>query len=83
VIDTKSVQRLKQTSPLTDLSLPQRKKEIKGAFSLSQILPYKSILLVDDVMTSCTSLNELAKTILKQSPEVKRCDVLTLARAEL
>jgi len=83
VIDTKSVQRLKQTAPLTDLSLPQRKKEIKGAFSLSQPLPYKSILLVDDVMTSCTSLNELAKTILKQSPEVKRCDVLTLARAEL
>jgi|GEM_PF-281723 len=82
-IDTKSVQRIKQTAPLTDLSLAQRRKEIKGAFSLAEPLTHKKILLVDDVMTSGSSLNELAKTILKQSPAVVCCDVLTLSRAQL
>lgn len=83
VIDTKSVQRIKPTAPLTDLSLSERKKEIKGAFRLLTPLHFQSILLVDDVMTSGSSLDELAKTILKKSPTVVRCDVLTLARAEL
>jgi len=81
VIDTKSIQRLKSTAPLTDLSLAQRKKEIKGAFSLVHPMNYKNILLVDDVMTTGSSLNELAKTILKNT-DLERCDVLTLARAE-
>jgi len=81
IIDTMSVERVKPTAPLTGLSLVQRKKEIKGAFNLSQPLPYKNILLVDDVMTTGSSLNELAKTILKNTG-VERCDVLTLARAE-
>jgi len=83
LIDSKSVQRVKQTAPLTDLSLAQRKKEIKGAFSLLVPLTHKRILLVDDVMTSGSSLNELARTILKQSPAVICCDVLTLSRAQL
>ena len=82
-IDTTSIQHIKQTAPLTDLSLVQRKKEIKGAFSLVQAITYKNILLVDDVMTSGASLNELALTILKFSPEIQVCDVLTLARAQL
>ena len=82
-IDTTSIQRIKQTAPLTDLSLVQRKKEIKGAFSLVKAITYKNILLVDDVMTSGASLNELALTILKSSPEIQVCDVLTLARAQL
>ena len=81
VIDTNSIQRLKATAPLTDLSLSERKKEIKGAFTLMQSLPYTRVLLVDDVMTTGSSLNELAKTIIKNT-SVERCDVLTLARAE-
>lgn len=82
-LDTTSVQRVKQTASLTDLSLAQRKKEIKGAFALAAPLTHKRILLVDDVMTSGSSLNELAKIILKQSPSVACCDVLTLSRAQL
>lgn len=82
-LDTMSVQRVKHTTPLTDLSLAQRKKEIKGAFALAAPLSHKRILLVDDVMTSGSSLNELAKIILKHSPAVACCDVLTLSRAQL
>jgi predicted amidophosphoribosyltransferase len=40
---------------------------------------YSNVLLVDDIMTTGSSLNELAKTVLKAG--VESCDVLTLARA--
>jgi predicted amidophosphoribosyltransferase len=40
--------------------------------------PYKKVLLVDDVMTTGSSLHELAKTITKVG--VESCDVLVLAR---
>ncbi|CAC9971907.1 Competence protein F homolog, phosphoribosyltransferase domain; protein YhgH required for utilization of DNA as sole source of carbon and energy [uncultured Gammaproteobacteria bacterium] len=77
-IDTHSVHRIKATQPLTTLNPEQRQKEIKGAFHANPI-SYQRVLLVDDVMTTGTSLNELAKTILKAG--VKNCDVLTLSRA--
>ncbi len=77
IIDTKNVRRIKATKPLSSLNLVQRKKEIKGAFS-AQAMPYKKVLLVDDVMTTGSSLNELAKTITKVG--VESCDVLILAR---
>ena len=80
MIDSHSVKRIKATQPLSLLSAEQRKKEIKGAFEVAS-MPYKKVLLVDDVMTTGSSLNELAKTILAQS-NVKICDVMTLARAE-
>ena len=58
--------------------LKERQSEIKNAFS-AKPLSYKRVLLVDDVMTTGSSLNELAKTLLKAG--VGSCDVLTLARA--
>lgn len=80
IIDTHSCIRQKATQSLTSLTLEQRKKEIKGAFKVKSPLPYQRVLLIDDVMTTGSSLNELAKTILKSSPKVQGCDVLTLAR---
>ena len=80
IIDTDSVKRIKSTQPLSLLNAEQRKKEIKGAFQVTP-MPYKRVLLVDDVMTTGSSLNELATTILRQT-NVESCDVLTLARAE-
>ncbi len=79
-IDTQSVTRTKATQALSLLKLEQRQQEIKGAFSV-KTLPYQSVLLVDDVMTTGSSMNELAKTILKNT-QVEHCDVMTLARAE-
>ncbi len=79
IIDTHSVDRIKATQPLSALNPEQRKQEIKGAFK-AQPMNYKSVLLVDDVMTTGSSLNELAKIVIKAG--VKSCDVMTLARAE-
>ena len=78
-IDSRCVKRNKPTRALSLLSAHQRHSEIKGAFS-AQPVTYQNVLLVDDVMTTGASLNELAKT-LKQQGGVKRCDVLVVARA--
>jgi ComF family protein len=78
LIDQTSVQRTKATRALSSLKLDERKLEIKGAFS-AQPIEYKRVLLVDDVMTTGSSMDELAKTVLKAG--VKSCDILILARA--
>ncbi|SMM97691.1 Competence protein F homolog, phosphoribosyltransferase domain; protein YhgH required for utilization of DNA as sole source of carbon and energy [uncultured Candidatus Thioglobus sp.] len=79
IIDTGSVQRIKATQPLSNLKPEQRTLEIKGAFQ-TKPLSYERVLLVDDIMTTGASLNELAKTLAKAG--VRSCDVLTLARAK-
>lgn len=79
IIDVKHCQRIKATQSLSTLKLEQRQREIKGAFAVSA-MPYQRILLVDDVMTTGASMNELAKTIIK-SAKVECCDVMSLARA--
>lgn len=78
IIDTHSVKRIKKTQYLAQLNSVQRKAEIDDAFSVT-FMPYKKILLADDVMTTGTSLNELARTILRNT-NVTHCEVLTLAR---
>ncbi|SMN11211.1 Competence protein F homolog, phosphoribosyltransferase domain; protein YhgH required for utilization of DNA as sole source of carbon and energy [uncultured Candidatus Thioglobus sp.] len=79
-IDTSSVQRIKATQPLSNLKPEQRALEVRGAFQ-TKSLSYKRVLLVDDIMTTGASLNELAKTLAKAG--VRSCDVLTLARAKI
>ncbi|MSP86268.1 MAG: ComF family protein [Methylotenera sp.] len=68
-----SVTRQKLTPPLASLSLKDRIKSIKGVFMVTtNLLPQiknKRIAIVDDVMTTGASLNELAKT-LKQADAI-------------
>jgi ComF family protein len=78
IIDNKSVVRIKNTKPFSSLSLKDRKNEIKNAFNADSI-KYQRVLLFDDVMTTGSSLNELAKTVIKSG--AKSCDVFTLSRA--
>lgn len=78
VVDTRSIKRVKVTQSLTNLKAEQRQQEVKGAFHAESI-SYQRVLLVDDVMTTGASLNELAKTVIKAGVEI--CDVLILSRA--
>lgn len=78
-IDAHSVQRIKATMPLSLLKPEQRRAEIKDAFA-ANTMKYQKALLVDDVMTTGASLNELAKTVLKAG--VQSVDVLILARVD-
>jgi ComF family protein len=75
-LDFKSVQRQTLTPPQASLPLKQRVKNIKGAFAVNTNLTGKRIAIVDDVMTTGASLNELAKTLKKSGASHVECWVI-------
>lgn len=61
-----SCSRIKHTPPQTGLPWKDRQKNIRKAFSCKMNLSGKHVALVDDVMTTGATLNELAKVLRKQ-----------------
>lgn len=55
--------RTRATPPQAGLALPARRKNMRGAFACAADLSGKRIALLDDVMTTGASLNELARCI--------------------
>lgn len=55
--------RVRATEPQAGLPMAKRSKNIRGAFACTQDMTGKRIALLDDVMTSGASLNELAKAL--------------------
>lgn len=60
---TAHCQRIKNTPPQASLPLKQRVRNIKNAFICDDYFAGKHVAMVDDVMTTGASLNELAKTL--------------------
>jgi ComF family protein len=77
-LDTKSCKRIKATSTQSTLNKKVRKKNMRGAFKIVQPLNCKHLVLIDDVVTTGTTVNELAKTI--KANGVQRVDVWAIAR---
>jgi ComF family protein len=75
-LDYKSAVRQKLTPPQASLPLKQRVKNIKGAFAVRANLTGKRIAIVDDVMTTGASLNELAKSLKKAGASHVECWVI-------
>jgi ComF family protein len=75
-LDCNSAIRQKLTPPQASLPLKQRVKNIKGAFQINADLAGKRIAIVDDVMTTGASLNELAKTLKKAGAAHVECWVI-------
>ena len=79
-LDYSSVERQTLTPPQASLPLKERVKNIKGAFKVNvdqlDIIKGKSIAIVDDVMTTGASLNELAKTLKKAGAANVECWVI-------
>ncbi|SFE88493.1 ComF family protein [Nitrosomonas sp. Nm166] len=61
-----SCKRIKHTPPQTGLPWKDRQKNIRKAFDCKIDLSGKHVALVDDVMTTGATLNELAKVLRKQ-----------------
>lgn len=76
------LRRTRRTPQQTGLTRAQREKNVKGAFTVPErhraAIKGKSILLVDDVMTTGATLNACTETLLKAG--AAQVNVLTLAR---
>ena len=67
------------TAPQIGLSKKERRLNLKGAFRAGRKFPGMRLLLIDDVMTTCSTADECSKELLRAgAAEVM---VLTLARA--
>lgn len=78
-IEYDAVIRQRRTTAQTGLDAKQRKRNIKDAFRVINKLDYEHVLIIDDVMTTGATVNELAKVLKKN--KVLRVGVLCIARA--
>ena len=78
-LDTVTCKRVRATLPQTDLPVKKRKQNVRNAFSVSEKISYSHVLLVDDVITTGSTINELARTL--RHAGVKKIDVLACTRA--
>ncbi len=58
-----SLLRIKETIPQTQLSIAERKNNLKDAFLANKSIEGKNILLIDDIYTSGATMQECAKTL--------------------
>jgi len=81
-LDPFVIYRNKETPPQTQLREEERRKNVRGVFSLNPRKPIdgKRVLLVDDVYTSGATVNECSRSLKRGG--AKEVYVLTLARAE-
>lgn len=81
-VDWESFQRSKKTSPQVGLSSKQRRLNVAGAFNVPKHrlnhIENKTIILIDDVVTTGTTVNSAAKTLKKAG--ASEIYVLSLAR---
>ena len=77
-----ALKRIKPTQPQTGLSRTEREKNVRGAFEVNTkyigTIAGKSLLLIDDVMTTSATLQQCTKSLLKSGAST--VNVLTLAR---
>jgi predicted amidophosphoribosyltransferase len=69
----------RQTKPQKEMqTLPQKRDNVAGAFALNNVINGKSILLIDDLFDSGTTLEEITKVLFRS--KAARVYVLTLTR---
>lgn len=78
-VDAGLLQRTRRTRPQPGLSLAERRRNLKGAFRVRG-KPPRHVALVDDVMTSGSTVNECARVLKKAGCETVQ--VWVVARAE-
>jgi len=78
-LEAHAVQRHRHTRPQSELSGTTRRRNLRHAFRLDTPIPYDHVALIDDVVTTGSTLNELAKA-LRQSG-VKTIQIWAIARA--
>ena len=78
-LEAHALQRCRHTRPQSELSGATRRRNLRHAFRPDAPLPYQHVALIDDVVTTGSTLNELAR-VLRQSG-VKTIQIWAIARA--
>lgn len=78
-LDSVSLQRIRKTVSQRELSAGERRRNLKNAFSYQPIRKYRSVALLDDVVTTGSTLNEIGSVLRLNG--VEEIMVWTLARA--
>ncbi len=78
-VSSQLLQRVRKTQPQPGLKLAERRRNLKGVFKMIG-KPPPQVALVDDVMTSGSTVNECARVLKKAG--CKTVQVWVLARAE-
>jgi len=78
-LNSNSCIRHRNTPHQINLPAKQRNTNIKNAFTISRAIKAQHVAIVDDVMTTGSTLNELASTLKKAG--VNRVDAWACARA--
>lgn len=73
------VERVRSTESQTGLDAKQRRKNIKGAFRIVGPVAYRHVAIIDDVVTTGSTVNEIARLLKKAGVEC--VEVWSLARA--
>lgn len=75
-----ALHRVRDTSPQSDLDAAARRRNLRGAFACADdVAKLTHVVLVDDVMTTGTTVRECARTLHRAG--VARIDVWAVARA--
>lgn len=77
-VDAHSCARVLATSPQTGLEQKERRRNVRGAFRVLHPLDVDHIAILDDVVTTGSTVSELAIVLRKAG--VKRVDVWAVAR---
>ena len=80
-LDIHSVIRERETTSQTGLDAKQRNRNIKGAFVVVKKLNYQHVAIIDDVVTTTSTVNELSRVLINAG--VKKISVYSIARAPL
>ena len=80
-IDTQALQRVRHTESQLGLSANQREKNILKAFRYESVLNYSHVAVVDDIVTSGSTANEITKTLHRAG--VTNVEIWGLARVLL
>jgi ComF family protein len=78
-MDWHSIQRIINTGTQTKLDAKERHKNLRGAFQLKKPITAKHIVIIDDVITTGSTVTEVAKVLKKAG--VKKIEVWSFARA--
>ena len=77
-VEADIVRRIRHTPPQQALALEDRRRNVRGAFIAGGDLLNRTVMVVDDVMTSGSTMNEIARVLLAAG--AARIHALVVAR---